>query len=308
MDEENSTSKLIVRGSEETLALFEEACVWARIEKGRCLQYSRLFSEFKKGEISQQHIYAFFELMDIIDIYNHWRLHIANFQDLVEKIEHAFTKGPVLTDHENPATGTNQARNTVFTILLAGRLLSAGISVIVVEGVKRKGYAGRIESAFPSSAPLDVVIEGNGAFLVIECKRPFSGKAIRKSVKEARRQITQARSSGIIALDCSTVIRPTESILHVLPEQDPTDFISKKLVEVAKPAVEQEFRPNILGAILYARVPTHTVQPSAVLGPRGKPVESIRQDSVHSITVLANTSSAQWSALKSICNALVSTP
>ena len=304
----NQKTKLTLRSPEQTLQLLEEACKWAQIEQGRCLQYKRLYREFmREKKISQQHIFAYYELMDIVEIYEHWVQALAEFPGLEQVVKQALSKGPTLSGDENPGTGSNRPRNDIFTIVLAGKLLRAGIALRVVEGIHHRGHADRIESVLCGSPPPDLVIEANDILLRIECKRPLSKNAIEHSAKEACRQIKRSVIDGIIALDCSAAIRPADSILEAPSEERAIDFISDKITEMAKRPVEKNFnRKNILGAILYARVPTHTVQVSPILGPNGNPFNIYRQDSLYSINVLPNALSPQWHMLRSICDSLMS--
>lgn len=101
MVQENQKTRLTLRPTEQTLELLEEACKWAQIEQGRCLQYKRLYRELmREKKISQQHIFAYYELMDIVEIYEHWLQPLAEFPGLEQKVIQAMSKGPILSGDE----------------------------------------------------------------------------------------------------------------------------------------------------------------------------------------------------------------
>jgi hypothetical protein len=70
----------------------------------------------------------------IVRLFELWEDRVSNFPGPAEKIKAVVAKGPVLREEENPATSSNRARDDAFSYLVAGRLLSAGVPLVAVEG------------------------------------------------------------------------------------------------------------------------------------------------------------------------------
>src|SRR5262245_48722628 len=127
---------------ETHLALLKEASEYFGIEKGRAPQYSKLLEEFyDQNKRTPQHLFAYSESCEITDIYSFWKGVIEEFPGLKEKVREALSKGSVLRETERIKASSNHARNLAFTYYLAGTLLSANLTVVVVDGIVRKGAA-----------------------------------------------------------------------------------------------------------------------------------------------------------------------
>jgi hypothetical protein len=73
-----------------------------------------------------------------------------------------------MREEENPATSSNRARDDVFSYLVAGRLLSAGVPVVAVEGTIARNETCESEA--------DVTFQLGDMLIDIECKRQCSSR------------------------------------------------------------------------------------------------------------------------------------
>jgi hypothetical protein len=112
----------------------------------------------------------------------------GNETELIRKLKICL-KGPELLSDENPATGSNQARDVFFELVLAAKCVRAGLRPILGE------------------AP-DIKLRFGDFHLHMECKRLGSPIALRSAARKAVRQLDSTLSSdrsglGIIAFEVS---------------------------------------------------------------------------------------------------------
>ena len=82
------------------------------------------------------------------------------------KLRHCTFVG--MREEENPATSSNRARDDVFSYLVAGRLLSAGVPVVAVEGTIARNET--------RESKADVTFQLGDMVIDIECKRQCSSR------------------------------------------------------------------------------------------------------------------------------------
>lgn len=281
----------------EHVRLLEEACEWLGIAKGRARDYTKLIEEFyEENGRTRDHILAYNESCEITDIYRFWQPKVDLFPGLKGKIADVLGSGPVLREDEKPQSSTNRPRNDAFVYYLAGWLLGAEVRLVAVDGVSAKGMSDPGDS--------DISLIKDSEVIDIECKRPQSENALEDRVKEARRQITQpARNgrNGVIAVDCSVLIRPPEKLLEVDSPEKAHSFLSTRLQGLAIPRLLKEFERAILGVLLFARVPLMTrIGQSPLVSPNGGAFPYFRRDSCCSFVLVTNNASANPNLFRSI--------
>ena len=193
--------------SVDYLLELQQACEWLQIDRGRALKYLKLLKEFDSVEpLSDEHVLAYYESYEIIELFRLWRNRVSEFPGLKDKIQMSCKRGPIMSDDECVSSSSNRARNDVFGFVLAGRFLSAGISVENVDGI----------STFPSRryAEVDFSFIWEGGHFNVECKRIQSETQLMKRVRKARKQLSQIEGLGIIAIDCSVLYRPNGTVLE----------------------------------------------------------------------------------------------
>jgi hypothetical protein len=284
------------------LQALQAACEWLSINRGRAAQYSKLVREFfAEGKRSCEHILAYNESCEIIDLYTLWEAPVNNFSGLGRKIKAVFRKGPVLREDENPDASTNKSRNEAFVYLLAGKLIRAGVKVVAVDGTVAQGVSGCTNA--------DINLEWSGSVITIECKRPQMQDALTERVKEARQQLTDPSRkgwAGIIAIDCSAFIRPLKQLLEADSAEDAERFLADLLKKAVVPKVETHLETTILGCLLFARAPAMTrMGYSSIVSPQGNPMAYyFRPDSISTWLVLNNSDSSNPGVLPSVSQLL----
>jgi hypothetical protein len=261
------------------------ACNWLGIERGRATQYSKLIRECREDDArSEQHILAIGESCEIVDLFELWEHRATAFPGLVDKIRTVCKKGPLLREEENPAESTNRPRNDAFGYLVAGRLLAAGIPVVAVDGIRMR------DTIYESEA--DVTFQWYGTLIDIECKRLQSYAALEKLTEEARGQLQGPRRGGrhgVIALDCSVLVRPAGTLLESGSGEAAERLISTKLRELATPQVVSHLTNSMLGFLFFARVSAMIrVRRSPIVTAQGKPIYDFRPDSISTWLVFSN--------------------
>ena len=235
------------RTIDDFLPELEEACDWLNIERGRPREYVRLFEEFGRGERRREHVLAYFEAYDIVELFELWRNDIGGFPGLKTRVEQACGKGPTMTDDEKTSNSSNKPRNDAFVYLMAGRFRKAGISVSTVDGIR--AGCGKSKSAE------DFSILWNGLDINVECKRPYSTNGFKRLAKEAQRQIKRRRRRGIIMMDCSRLVRPANEEFGAESPDAATDELHRRLQKEAEPKLPRPMARKVLGAVLFARIP-----------------------------------------------------
>jgi hypothetical protein len=298
----NTTPRVVSGHYTEHLQSLQAACEWMGINRGRAAQYSQLVREFfAEGKRSREHILAYNESCEIIDLYALWQAPVKNFSGLRRKIEAVFRKGPVLREGENPNASTNKSRNEAFVYLLAGKLIRAGVKVVAVDGTVAQGT-----SCYTNA---DINLEWNGSVINIECKRPQTQDALTERVKEARQQLTHPSRkgwAGIIAIDCSAFVRPLEQLLGADSAEHAERFLADSLEKAVIPKVEKHLETTILGCLLFARAPAMIRRGhSSILSSLGNPMAYyLRPDSISTWLVLNNSHSSNPSVLPCVSELL----
>jgi hypothetical protein len=280
----------------EQLQSLQKACKWLNVKRGRASKYIKLINEFyKHGIRSPDHLLAYYESCEIVEIYQCWEKSIINFPGLSHKIRKAFSKGPTLREYERTDTSTNRPRNDSFVYYLAGKLLKAGVMVVAVDGIIAK------DSNFDGDA--DIAFLFNGCAISIECKRPQSKETIDDRVKEAIRQLGDV--GGIVSLDCSALIRPLEHIIREGSPEEAELFLSNCLENSVKPICVKHLEDHIIGFLLFARAPcVIEIGYSQLFSPNGKNIIHCRQDCVNTFLALNNNNSQNTEAFRFIFESL----
>jgi hypothetical protein len=261
------------------------------------MQYSKLIREFfAEGKRTREHVLAYNESCEIIDLHVLWKESVNNLPGLELKIKNVFASGAVLREDDHPDASTNRVRNDAFVYLLAGKLIRAGVKVVAVDGIPARGVSCYTDA--------DINFEWSGSVINIECKRPLTQKALTKLVKEACRQLAHPSRQGwpgVIAVDCSAFIRPLEHLLGANAAEDSEKFLADSLERNIKPRVETYLKTTILGCLLFARVPAMTRKGSSILSSLGTPMEYyFRPDSISTSLLLNNSGSSNPGVLPSV--------
>ncbi len=292
---ENDT-KLTEGGYSEHIQSLERACDWAGVSVGRAVLYKDLIREFfVDGKGSSKHVLAYNESREIIDIFEFWKPHVGLFPGIEEKIKRCFKKGGLLREDENPSGSTNRPRNDAFVLLLAGILMKANIKVMAVDGIVALGMNCHEDA--------DVTFEWDSSVIDMQCKRPQTEKAVEERAREALKQLSRSNRQeqlGIIAIDCSAFIRPLGKVVVAESAERAMLFIDTLLKNV-KPKLIGILKPNILGYLLFARLPGRTTtRISPILSPKGTPYKDFRSDSLSRFLFIVDKNSHHIEMYKSL--------
>ena len=184
----------------------DEACRWIEATQGRASQCKQLLEEIPTmSDLDTEHMLNCFEALDLVDIYRLWVENVELFPGLKDKIKQIFNTGPLLVDYERAdKANTVQSRNDAFSAIIAGRLLEAQLDVVQVEKCRKENTK--------TSANADCTIKLKSEYVNVECKRLHSQKNWSDRVEKAKKQIRKSGKRGIVALDCSKLIRPKDSV------------------------------------------------------------------------------------------------
>ena len=228
------------------------------ITRGRASEYVRLLEESKRGASSEEHVLAAYESSEITDLYGLWKRQARLFPGIGARLGEVAGKGATLREGEN-ASSSNRPRNDAFCLLVAGKLLAADIDVVAVDGIAAGGA--HCEQVG------DVVVRSGGRLILVECKRPRSSKQLERRVKDAWGQIQQRGVPGIIALDCSVIVRPHGKVLEGDALVAAERKMFERLAQTVAPRLYRHLHPQLLGFLLFARVPAMTrVDPASACG------------------------------------------
>ena len=266
----------------------KDACAWLNIEQGRATDYRRLLDEFNKGGQSDEHILAYYESREIVELFELWEKRVDEFPGLGDKIRDIYKKGPVLRENEIIKSSSNRPRNDAFSFLVAGKFSAADIPIVQVDGIALK------EVVCDSRA--DFTFRWGENEFNVECKRPQSKKQLPKRAKEARKQITQFGRFGIIAIDCSVLYRPPGTVVETSAPDATESQLSEWLRTNVGQKIQSSLLPKILGFILFARVPAMTSV--GIFDSRGNFIR--RRDSISSWLIIGNPDYPNPEILRSI--------
>ena len=270
-------SKLVT--SDAHLSNLRRACSWLNLSRGRAIDYVNLLQEYGDLKtLKREHVFSYFESVDLVEIFLLWKNRIDEFSGLRDHVRTIFKKGPILQSDEDPNESTNRSRNDAFTMMFAGRLLSAGIPVTVVEGCVKQ------ESLVPTNA--DITFLFHGSELSIECKRLYSSdiNSLISRVKEARKQIINSRRNGILVIDCSSLIHTDKnSVLDNSATVQANQFCSDCMKSRLLPKLTDVFCTRVVGIILLCSVPAVTPMDKFKNGK-----QQLRRDRVRSLLSIPN--------------------
>lgn len=283
-------------GYQEHVAKLTEACGWLGIGQGRGIAYPRLVAEFFEGGArTEEHVLAYNESCEVVDLFELWGRYADNFPGLRERLREVCRKGPTLREGEKVTASSNRPRNDAFSYLLAGTLISAGVPVVAVEGVKRAG--------FNDTSDADTTFVSRGTYIDVECKRPQADGAVLPRMREAREQLekpTREHRFGIVALDCSVVARPPGTLLEYESGEKAEARISARLDALAS-AFDPHLTPHVLGLMLFARVAgMMRIGRSPILSPRGEPISEFRPETIATWLVVSNAQAEAPDILRDI--------
>jgi len=168
---------------------------------------------------------ALIEALEFAEALEHLRG--VNPEALKRKLEVVLT-GPPLPINED-ASSTNAARNTLFELYLASRIVAGGLPVELGEHPDLTCRMGEVE-------------------ILIECKRPFSPSGVSRAAKQALDQLHQeipsrpAGAFGLIAVSTAKVLNPGDSFLSYYDEHRASEGLSRMLLEIS----EQEPTKRVL--------------------------------------------------------------
>ena len=266
------------------IRLIEEACAWASISQGRATRYAGLLRELlQENKRSPEHLLAWHESSDVTEMYSLWCMKTDLFPGLKDRICAALRDGPVLSVEEN-SSSTNRARNDVFNYLLAGRLLVAGLDLLAVDECRHVSETTRWRG--------DITLSQQDTVFDIQCKRPWGRNSLIGNIKKARKQITTTAdpAQGIIAVDLSRCIHPTDTLLSASSDREASDRVHNMVLQVLSPEVYRLVgeQPKIMGLIAFASIPVGVASLSSVLRSDGTPYKNQYLHSVGQSRVLIN--------------------
>lgn len=224
---------------------------WADVTTGRLHRTLQLATEcYEKGLDSREHIYAFQELCETIEIYRLWEWRVHDYAGFFEKIRTVLKKGAVIREDETP--NSSDARNNLFTYYLAGRLLSSGVSVVTVDGCGL--------SVMSRGAPADITIFLDNCYIDIECKRPSNEGTFERNLWNACDQVgdVSRRNVGIVALDCSPFVPPIgpegDQFAKKLSGGNIDERLAMYLLEKIPPNLSDKLPPRVVGLFVFMRL------------------------------------------------------
>ena len=269
------------------------ASQWLNIEQGRVRAYVRLLEEFDQvPRRSREHILAYYESCDIVELLELWENRIDQFPGLYVKLQTACRKGPIVTEDEESSNSSNRPRNDLFVYIVAGKFLAANISVSAVDGICRvPGY---------SESASDFSFHWNTGNINVECKRVISPSQLLKRAKDARDQILKSNHRCVIAIDCSVIARPQGTLLETESPRQAEQEMSRWLEHNIVPQLLTALAPQVLGFILFVRIPAMTA--TGILDP-GQQVYR-RRDRISSFLAVGNYSCSDRIILQDIAQRL----
>lgn len=281
---------------EDHVSKLRQACEWLAITQGRATTYARLVTEFfKDGARTQEHVLACNESCEIVDLFDLWRPHADRFPGLRESLREVCRKGPTLREGENPGKSSNRPRNDAFSYLVSGTLLNAGVSVVAVEGVRRTDFTGTSDA--------DLTFMSAATCVDVECKRPQAEGALVLRMREARAQLEQLGREGrpgIVALDCSAMVRPAGTLLEYESGRTAEARVSTLLQRLV-PTLDPHLTSQLLGVILVARVAAMMrLGQSPIQSPPGKSVREFRPETILTWLVVSNAQASGPDILRDV--------
>lgn len=259
-----------------------EACKWAGVAQGRANDYQKHLEQLHvENTKSREALLCTTDLMDILDIYDTWKIHDNNFPGIRDRIREVIEKGPILPEDENIENGDNRARDDLFVYLFAGKLIQAGVEVLSIDGISGK----------PNQiiCHRDIVATFQNEEIFIECKRPQKPTTIDTCARKAWAQIQKSGRKGCMALDCSKAIRPTETLMDFSNDDEARNILLDQIEIDIVPKIGSYLKQNIVGAFLMVSVPgMKKIEESTILSPNGTSFKQYTPFRVSTMLVASN--------------------
>ena len=276
----------------EYIEKLKDACEWLGISHGRAANYVRLLNEFAEGHRSGEHIMAYYESHDIVELAKLWRDRVDVFPGLKDELRRVCKKGPILSDEERTGSN-NRSRNDAFGYLVAGKFLAAGIPVVSVDG--------KASGEVASESPADLIFRWGDIYFNVECKRLQSEARLPERAEQAARQITDSGRCGIIVMDCSAIRRPTGTLFDNSDPDDAGEQLFEWLETHVAPKITPNLSPNVFGFILFVGIPAMTYT-GTILAPSGERPQ--RRDVITAWLIVADKQHKDFEMLKRISKML----
>ncbi|MBI3769816.1 MAG: hypothetical protein HY271_15195 [Deltaproteobacteria bacterium] len=245
---------------------------------------------FENDARTEEHILACNESSEIVDLFELWQPHVDRFPGLRKNLRQVCRKGPTLREQENPAASSNRPRNDAFSYLVSGTLLSAAVSVVAVEGLRRTDFAGASDA--------DLTFESSAGYVDVECKRPQTEDGLVPRMREALGQLMQPSRDGrlgVVALDCSTIVRPPGTLLEYKSGEVAEARVSDILAARLGPKLVPHLTAQVLGVVLVARVAAMMRFGEGVIG---SPSGEFRPETILTWLVVSNSNARDSLVLK----------
>lgn len=278
---------------DEYVRNLETACRFWKIERGRAREYVRRLAEFNQTEVlTPEHLLAYYESFEIEELFKLWKNCVDNFPGIEQKIRKACEKGPFLREDETPKTSSNRPRNDAFCYLVAGKFLSASISVVSVDGISSR--------RFTCETSADLTILWENKLVSVECKRPQSQKAMRGLARKALKQLSSTEGCGIIAIDCSVICRPNGTVFEAYTQEKAEYDLYERLRYEILPEINSISAELLLGFLLFSRIPAMTA--TDLVDGGGKPIR--RRDCISSWLAVGSRVDQEYGILRKAADML----
>ncbi|MCA9452269.1 MAG: hypothetical protein KC584_06535 [Nitrospira sp.] len=259
-----------------------EACKWAGIIQGRANDYQKHLEQLHvENSKSREALLCIADLMDILDIYETWKVNDNNFPGIRDRIREVIEKGPILPEEENIEIADNRARNDLFVYLFAGKLIQAGVQVLSIDGITGDNYR--------TISHGDIVSTFQNEEIAIECKRPQKPTTIDSCARKAWTQIQKSGRKGCMALDCSKAIHPPGTLLDFSNDDEARNTLLDQIEIDIVPKIKSHLNQNVFGAFLMVSVPgMKNFKESAILSSNGTPFKQYTPFRVSTMLVASN--------------------
>lgn len=196
------------------------------INKGRVSRYLEVFDNyFESGNLNNPLLFAAaYEGDDIAKIKD---IPLAEVQKIRHRLSRISSGDETLTTESD----NDQGRDLLFEIAVAHFLQN-------------------ISGAIRLDSPSDVVSNIGETALLVECKRPTTGPALARRIKEGYRQISEHRRQGysglgVVALEVSLLVNPNFGVLIAQDSKSAIDGLYihiQKVLSMAKEELDRAAR------------------------------------------------------------------
>ncbi len=202
-----------------------------------------VLNEATQGEDGRLAMFSLTEAMEFLDIHAAFRGEAP--AGLRSRLRDAL-QGP--TDPVDESPDSNRARNIMFELNVASRLLVRGIPVALRENP-------------------DVLCELLGTPIYLQCKRPFRATTIAVNIDNARHQLIRdldgagnPDARGIVAISVSRVFNPGDQLFAGRDEATLKDRLGDEVQALGKSVAESWngiAEGRIIGILFHLITPTH---------------------------------------------------